>query len=294
MIIAIFMIAAFPFILSGKLKLFQTQSSSLRVLTYASLMQSWGPGPEIAARFEKETGVPVEFIDAGDAGLLLRKLELFPADVVLGMDQFMVAQVSPKNWKTLDATGALNDRFVPYDHAPMTFIYRTGEIEPPHSLDDLLAPRFKNAIALEDPRTSSPGFLFLIWVLDEKGEDEGFRFLEKLKPNIQSISPSWSTAYGIFTKKRAKLAFSYQTSAVYHWTKENDHTYQAADFKAGHLQQTEYAGVTASCKKCEEAQKFVLFLLSSNNQTLLMENNSRQGYTFRRVAGIRDHRQSAS
>ncbi len=60
--------------------------------------------------------------------------------------------------------------FVPFDWAPMTFVYRKGDFTVPTKLDDLLKPEFKNKFAIQDPRSSSPGLQFYNWIRAVKGE----------------------------------------------------------------------------------------------------------------------------
>lgn len=257
-----------------------TNRLPLKVLSYDSFVASWGPGPELAQLFEKETGIKVEYQESPDAGLLLKKMELFPVDVVIGFDQLTLSEARKgRKWLPLPeevkATGArwLEPEFLPFDWGPMAFVYRQGEITPPTSLTDLLDARFKGAIALQDPRTSTPGLQFLYWVLDEMGVEEGFAYLAKLKTNLHSVSGSWSTAYGVFTKKEAKLAFSYLTSPVYHWSEEKDESYQPAVFASGHPVQIEYAAVPESCSNCVAARQFISFLLSAKAQEIIMKKN---------------------
>jgi thiamine transport system substrate-binding protein len=246
---------------------------NLQVLAYSSFISSWGPGPEIARLFAERTGIHVVYQDGGIAGLMLKKLELFPCDVVVGFDQFILQDaLRARNWKVLKS-GSQESAFLPYDKSPLAFVYRKGEIEPPTSLDDLLSPRFAHAISLEDPRSSSPGLQFLFWVFEEKGIDQGFSYLEKLKPSISNISPSWSTAYGIFQDKKAKLVLSYLTSPLYHLIAEKNSGYAAAIFENGHPVQTEYAGIPESCKECDSAGRFVEFLLKPEIQKIIMEKN---------------------
>ena len=255
-------------------------AGSLKVMTYSSFMNAWGPGPEIAKRYREKTGVQIEFQDAGDAGLILEKLKLFPVDVVIGLDQFSLDLARKKaEWRSIerktDERGfPWNEpEFVAYDWAPITFVYRKGEIEPPKNLRDLLDPRFAGTIALEDPRTSGPGLQFLMWVLGEMGEEKGFEFLAQLKPNIHSVSPSWSTAYGAFKDKRAKLVLSYMTSPIYHLIEEKSDIYAAAVLEDGHQPQIEFAGVPVSCRNCTEADKFVRFVLEPETQKQIMTKN---------------------
>lgn len=254
-------------------------SPSLRVLSYSGFLAPWGPGPELAKLFSERTGIKVEFRDAGDAGLLIKKLELFPSDVVIGLDELSLDSArAAVNWRGLPKGIVTDERwrqpeFVAFDWAPMSFIFRQGEIEPPASLQDLLHERFRGAIVLTDPRTSAPGLLFLNWLVDEFGDDGAVRFLKQLKPNLHSVSSGWSQAYGLFSKKQAKLALSYLTSPVYHWTQDKDLSYQAAVFANGHATHVEYAGVPADCRHCEEAGKFLRFLLEDEAQKILMAKN---------------------
>jgi thiamine transport system substrate-binding protein len=251
----------------------------VRVLSYKAFLESWGPGPEIAAKFKATTGLTVEFVDSGDAGLLLKKLDLFPADLVIGMDQMTIIEAKrARAWREPAADVTAGDRwrdgaFVAYDWAPLTFVYRQGEIEPPRALEDLLDPRFKGKIAIQDPRTSTPGMQFFFWVLSELGVEPGFEFLKSLKANLHSVSPSWSTAYGLFTKKQASLAFSYLTSPIYHWRNDKDPSYQPAIFTAGHPVQVEYAAIPASCVNCEGAERLLKFLLEAEAQMQVRDSN---------------------
>ncbi len=253
---------------------------SIRVMTYSSFMNAWGPGPEIAKRFKDETGIVVDFHDAGDAGLILEKMKLFPVDAVVGLDGLLLDDAKSKlAWRELplveDEVGKefREPQFVAIDHAPVTFIYREGEVSAPQSLQDLLKPEYKGKIALEDPRTSTPGLQFFFWVMDSIGREDGFKYLELLKSNLHSVSPSWSSAYGSFTKNQSSLVLSYQTSPLYHAIEEKKTQYRAAAFPDGHPEQVEYAGIPAACSKCAEGEKFIRFLQTKEIQSLIMKKN---------------------
>src|SRR5262249_9986280 len=152
------------------------------------------------------------------------------------------------------------DPFVPFDWAPMTFIYREGT-EVPLTFAELTNPKFKGMLALQDPRASSPGLQFYSWVKLIKDADT-VKFLKALEPNVQSVSPSWSFAYGLFKKEQAQFVFSYVTSLAFHWGTEKDKRYQAVIFPEGHPTQVEFAAVPDSCRECDLAKEFVLSLLS--------------------------------
>lgn len=251
----------------------------LRILAYSSFTSSWGPGPEIAKMFEaKFPGTKVILLQAEDAGLLLAKLQSFPADVVLGFDQLGKRLAEKKEtWRRHDIdlkkARFSDDQFIAFDWAPLGFVYRVGEIKPPVDFADLLSERFAGTITLQDPRSSSPGFQFVNWLVQEMGEDRAFEFLRKLKPNVHSMSGSWSQAYGLFTRGLSKITFGYATSILYHRLSEQDDRYRFVTFPVQHPVQIEYAAISAKCQSCEHAGKFLGFLLEPESQAVLMNKN---------------------
>lgn len=256
----------------------EARSHGLKVMSYTSFVSAWGPGPELAKLWKAKTGLDVQFQDASDSGLILEKMKLFPVDAVIGIDQLSLEDARTRQaWRQLSdelAPGAKPfSEFLPIDYAPVGFIYRDGEIDPPTSLSDLADPRFKGAIALQDPRSSSPGLLFFFWVLDRMGIEEGFKFLESLKPNVAIVASGWSGSYGAFTKGRTKMALSFATSPAYHWSEEKDRRYRAAVFSEGHPVQIEYAAIPIDCGACENAEKFLSFLRSPEAQAIIMQKN---------------------
>jgi thiamine transport system substrate-binding protein len=244
------------------------KSLILTIYAYSSFVSPWGPGPKLVEEFKKQCKCEVELKDMGDSNLFFdrisKKKQSSEIDVLLGMDQLTIDKLQNIKWFEEPSF---------YDWAPMAFVYKKSALkDPPKSLDDLLDERFKNQILLQDPRLSVPGMQFLTWVYLAKKEKTK-EFLQKLKPQIHSISPSWSTAYGLFKKDQAKLVFTYLTSPVYHWTEEKDENFAAAGFSEKHPAQTEWAGVPMGCKQCDLGKKFIKYLESDAGQKILMNKN---------------------
>ncbi|HRK08652.1 MAG TPA: thiamine ABC transporter substrate-binding protein [Pseudobdellovibrionaceae bacterium] len=219
----------------------------LRILAYSSFVSSWGPGPQLVELFESREKVRVELVQADDAGVMLAKLEHFPSDLVIGLDQFgrHMAEFKPRPsqgqafaWREIatEVTELVpkefrDPRFIAFDWAPIGFVYREGELKTvPRSLSDLRRPEFERGLLLQDPRSSSPGLQFLFWVMASFGERDGFQFLRELKANVFSVTSSWSQAYGLFTRGEAPLVLSYATSPIYHALEEKDDRYRFAWF----------------------------------------------------------------
>lgn len=279
-------------------------SCDIYVYSYSSLTSAAGAGRDISSFFRETTGCQAHLENIGDARMLLQRLRSeikikgqVDADVVLGLDQFSVQEAHTiLKWHTfphyvikmsdrLKQVGLSTENmipfqtFIPFDWSPMTFIYRSSEgITPFKTLQEILTSSVM--YALMDPRSSSPGFQFLVWIHDSFGKD----MLSLLIKRALMISPSWTTAYGLFIKGQTQIAFSYLTSLAYHWIEEQDHNFQAMTLDTGHPYQIEFAGVVADSPRLDRAIEFVQFLHSREVQKSIMMKN----YMFPIINGVED------
>ncbi len=271
----------------------------VKIYAYSSFVSQWGAGPVLKEIFERTCDCRIEFVEAADATHLIQKMKFegqaSGADVVMGLDQFDLEKAKEASaWKSLDYKSAefdpavkslVDESFAPMDWGVMSFVFKKTEIAVfPTRLDDLLSPELKGKIALEDPRTSSPGLQFLLWVLAAKGEEAGFEFFRQLNPYVHSYSSGWSTAYGLFNKEQARTVFSYNTSPLYHQIEEKKHDVISVEFQEGHPVQVEFMGIPELCRQCDLAEKWVSLVLSAVGQKVLMEKN----YMFPAVQNVKN------
>ena len=258
----------------------------LTIYTYESFVAEWGPGPKIKEAFEKECDCTVNWVAITDGVAILNRLKLegsrTSADVVLGLDTNLTAEARetglfdrhgqdtsrlklPVSWS--------DDLFLPYDYAHFAVVYDTQALpNPPKSLDELVNGDPAQKIVLEDPRTSTPGLGFLLWMKAVYGDKAGEAW-SRLKPRILTTTPGWSEAYGLFTKGEAPMVFSYTTSPAYHEIAENTHRYAAASFSEGHYLQIEVAGLIAGSPRKELARRFLAFMIGPSFQDQIPTNN---------------------
>ena len=262
---------------------------AVRVLTYPSFIAEWGSGPELARQFFEKTGLKIQWINAGNAGLILERLRFRGRrdrpDVILGLDRFHLTEArSQGRWKDLSEIyenlrpsilpeGARVHDFFAYNWGMLTFIYREGEVTPPKKLEDLLAPEYALRVILQDPRMSSPGLQFYLWVLNVYGEEKGLDFLRQLQDSIRVMAPSWSSGYSLFQVTKGSLVFSYFTSVLYHSQVEGRTDYRAVQLSQPHPVHVEYAGVPETCGNCSGAIAFLDFLASPSAQKVLAQKN---------------------
>lgn len=262
------------------------QKPVLTVYTYESFTADWGPGPAVKKSFEKTCGCTLKWVAIADGVALLNRLRLegtkSPADVVLGLDTNLV--VEAKNTRLFAKAGFQpprspvdaqfrDDTFIAYDYAPFAVIYDRNKIKsPPKSLDELVNGPSDVKIVLQDPRTSTPGLGFLIWMKTVYGDKAGDAW-KKLSRRVLTVTPGWSEAYGLFTKGEAPMVLSYVTSPAYHLIVEKNDRYAAAPFVEGHYLQIEVAGRLKASTQPELARKFLQFMVSPGFQDHIATNN---------------------
>lgn len=259
---------------------------TLTIYTYESFISEWGPGAKIKDSFEKTCDCTIEWVGLGDGVATLNRLKLeganTKADVVLGLDTGLTAEAvatglfgkhevdkalakTPEPWT--------DDYFMPYDYAHFAVIYDTEKMQaPPKSLDELVNGDPTQKIVLEDPRSSTPGLGFLLWMKSVYG-DKAADAWKKLQPRVLTFTPGWTEAYGLFTKGEAPMVLSYTTSPAYHMVVENTSRYQAAAFSEGHYLQIEVAGLIAASPEKALAQKFLNFMMTPGFQDFIPTNN---------------------
>ena len=253
----------------------------LQVYTYDSFVADWGPGPVIEAAFEETCACDLQFVGAGDGAALLARIKLegarSDADIVLGMDTNLVAAAKETGlFATHNASAdyALpitwaDDTFVPFDFGYFAFVHN-ADVTPPANFRELADSDLK--IAIQDPRSSTPGLGLLMWVKEAYGEEAPAIWAD-LSDNVLTVTKGWSESYGLFLDGEADMVLSYTTSPAYHLIAEEDSTKAAAAFDEGHYMQVEVAGKLAGSDQPELADAFLAFMVGEGFQSIIPTTN---------------------
>ncbi|MEO0382243.1 MAG: thiamine ABC transporter substrate binding subunit [Pseudomonadota bacterium] len=259
---------------------------TLTIYTYDSFVADWGPGPVLTEAFEAECDCIIEWVAPGDGVAVLNRLRFegdsTDADLVLGLDTNLTAEavatglIAPHqvDVSVLDLPIAwTDDSFVPFDFGYFAVVYDTQAIStPPTSLVDLIEGDADQPIVLQDPRTSTPGLGFMLWMKAVYGDEAGEKWAQ-LSERILTVTPGWSEAYGLFTSGEAPMVLSYTTSPAYHMVVEEDERYQAAAFEEGHYMQIEVAAAVEGSPEIDLARDFMAFLIAPEAQSVLPVTN---------------------
>ncbi|HEY0034123.1 MAG TPA: thiamine ABC transporter substrate binding subunit [Devosia sp.] len=259
----------------------------LVIYTYDGFAAEWGPGPGLKAGFEAVCGgCTVEFIAADSSIGTLRRVQLegdtTEADLIVGLDTAIAGEARATGLFAdhgIDLTGLslpsawTDQQFVPFDYAHFAFVYDSDKVaNPPRSFEELIALPEDFKIAIQDPRSATPGLGLVLWIAAAYG-DRAPEIWAGLKPHILTVTREWSESYNLFLEGEADMALSYTTSPAYHIVSEGDDTIHAALFSEGHLVQTEVAGMLKSSDQPDLARAFLQYLASADAQKIIPTTN---------------------
>ena len=258
----------------------------LTIYTYDGFAAEWGPGPGLKAGFEATCGCTVEWVAADSSIGTLRRVQLegasTDADIIVGLDTAIAGEARATGLfadhglelSSLSLPGPWTDaQFVPFDYAHFAFVYDSDSVStPPTSFEELIALPADFKIAVQDPRSATPGLGLVLWIAAAYG-DRAPEIWAGLKPHILTVTREWSESYNLFLTGEADMALSYSTSPAYHIIAEDDDTIHAAMFDEGHLAQTEVAGILKSSDQTELAKQFLAYLTSMDGQKLIPSTN---------------------
>ena len=250
--------------------------------------------------FTAETGITVEVLDGGSAGVVVNQAVLSAgnpvADVLFGVDNVLLSRplaaevFVPYTSPNLAAVSPAliidqEHRVSPIDYGDICVNYDLQAFEqtpPPSSLLDLADPAYRGMTVVQDPTLSSPGLGFMLATIAEFGEAGAYTWLEywaDLRANDVVVVSSWSTAYfDRFSGARAggdlPIVVSYATSpaAEVVYSEDPDTVASTASMTEGCFRQIEFAGILRGTRNLEAAQRLIDFMLDRTFQEDIPEN----------------------
>jgi len=274
----IFFVTAFIFV--------KADLPTLTIYTYSSFTQPWGTAPKIKKIFEEANHCHLKFVTTTTSIGTLRKVQLegkrTQADIVLGLDTSLISMAKKTNifvkhdvnLSKMSLPFGYNDSyFVPYDYNYFAFVYNSDKLKsPPTSFEALANMPEDFKIIIQNPRSSTIGFGFVLWV-QKIYADKAEEYWHKLSKHILTITKGWSEAYGLFLRGEADMVLSYTTSPAYHILEENRTNIKSAIFTEGHYGQIEVAGIVKYSKQKALANKFLSFMHSKAFATIIPTTN---------------------
>ena len=183
-------------------------------------------------KFEEETGIKVNYVRLS-AGEMLTRVEaekdnpqatlMFGGSTdnyIAAVDKGLLeAYQSPNLSKTpdtyLDPTGTWNPIYVGcIAFACNADWFAEKGLEYPTSWEDLLKPEFKGEIIMAHPATSGTAYTVLATLVQLKGDDQVWDYLEKLNTNMSQYTKSGSAAPNAVAIGEAAIALTFSHDAL--------------------------------------------------------------------------------
>jgi thiamine transport system substrate-binding protein len=249
------------------------------------------------AAFQESCNCEVQFLQAGDTGLMLNQALLSKdnpmADVIYGVDNtFLSRALAGDILEAYQSPGleAIPDdleldpsyHMLPVDYGDVCLNYDKGWFEehalaPPGDLPDLTLPEYSGLTVAENPATSSPGLSFLLATIGRFGETGDYTYLDfwtDLRANDLLVTDGWEDAYwGNFTYASdgdRPIVVSYASSPpveVYFAEQPFDEAptgVVAADGSC--FRQIEFVGILTGTPNRDLAEQWIDFMLGTTFQ----------------------------
>ncbi|MDO8427630.1 MAG: thiamine ABC transporter substrate binding subunit [Candidatus Diapherotrites archaeon] len=254
----------------------------LTIYAYDSFVSEYGLAPKIVPLFEQDCNCKINMLAKGDAGQMLSTLVLEKqnpkADLVIGIDNSMLSQALRADILESFTPGNINlvpeyllfdstHHLTPYDFGFFAFVYDSEKLNAPlTSFEDLKNSELTKKIAIQNPRTSSPGLGLLLWTIAVYGDPGYKEFWQTFKSNILTVTSGWDESAGLFSAGEVPIYLSYATSPPYYFEFEDINHYWAAQFQEGHYIQIEGLGIVKGTSKRKLAEQFIEFALTEKFQ----------------------------
>ena len=258
----------------------------LRLMTH----DSFGISDEVLAEFERQHGVPVEILRAGDGGAMVNQAILTReaplAHVLFGVDNTFLSRALEAGIFTPYRSPSLESvppelvldgehRVTPIDYGDVCLnIDREAfaDTPAPVRLEDLTEPAYRGMLVVQNPATSTPGLAFLLATVARFGEDGDYTWRDywaELRENDVLVTAGWEEAYnGAFSGGAGEgdrpIVVSYATSPaaeVYFADPRPDQSPTVA-LMDGCFRQVEFAGILAGSGAGALGEAFIDFMLS--------------------------------
>ncbi len=166
------------------------------------------------------------------------------------------------------------ERYVPEDKTYTPWVLMSGAViinnkvlkdkgvAVPTSYDDLLKPEYKGLISMPNPKSSGTGYIFLMNMVNERGEDAAFEYFDKLAENMsgQGFTTSGSGPVKALLQEEAGIGLGMTFQAATEI--ENGADFTITFFKEGAPYTTYSSAVVAGKEKDADVMKVFKYIVS--------------------------------
>jgi thiamine transport system substrate-binding protein len=256
---------------------------------------SFAVSKPVQRAFERETGLTLKILQTGDAGEALNRALLTKGDpegdVFFGVDNNLLTRAldedlfdayEPEGLDRVPERYRLDPdhRVSPVDHGEVCLNvdsgwFRQHGLPAPTGFEDLVRPRYRKLLVVENPATSTPGLAFLLATVARFGEDGWQDYWRRLRANAVLVADGWTEAYTVRfsgaggSKGNRPIVVSYASSPpaeVIYGGKPDATKAPTAVVQSTCFRQVELAGLLRGAPNPEGGRRLLDFMLSERFQ----------------------------
>ena len=112
-----------------------------------------------------------------------------------------------------------SDKYIIWTKSPVGIIidkkyFKDKNLEIPKTYEDLLKSKYKDLIAMPDPKTSGSGYAFYLNAVNIMGEDGAIEYFKKLKNNLREFTTSGSGPTNLLKQQEIAIALGMVSQGV--------------------------------------------------------------------------------
>ena len=249
-----------------------------------------------AQEFEKATGIKTNFVRMSGGEILARikaekdnpqasvwygggSLTFIEADKLGLLEHYKSPTAEVISDKFKDPNGAWTGIYSGYlgFEADKEWLDKTGA-PMPQTWDDLLKPVYKNEIVFAHPGSSSTAYNVLVTILQLKGEEAGWEYLQRLNENVRQYTKSGSGGGRMIQLHEIGVSIGYMHDAIAFKREGYDHIMMATP-KDGTGYEIGAVAIIKNGPELEAAKKFIDWSLTPEAQELGQTVNALQFLT---------------
>jgi thiamine transport system substrate-binding protein len=254
---------------------------------------SFAVSKDVKAAFERESGLTLRILQAGDANETLNRALLTSGDpqgdAIFGIDDSVLSRALDGDLLEEYRSGELEHvaadyaetdaHVTPIDHGEVCLNvdrawFSERGVAPPRTLEELTLPRYRDLLVVENPATSSPGLSFLLATVARYGEERWEGYWRKLRANGVLAVDGWEEAYtqqfsgasGSPGKRPIVVSYATSPAAEVIFAQKPLEIAPTAAVEDGCYRQVEYAGILRGAPNEDGAKQLVDFMLSERFQ----------------------------
>ncbi len=181
---------------------------------------------EIRKKFP-DLNIKVQYMSTGNSAAKIKsegkKIE---ADIIVDLETAHMENLKEHfaDLSAFDTSQFLEDVIVSNTYYPWTnyalslFIdkeyFEKKGWDPPKTYEDLLDVKYKNLIAMPDPKTSGTGYAFFLNVVNSMGEEKAIDYFKELKGNLREFTSSGSGPTNLLKQGEIAIALGMISQGV--------------------------------------------------------------------------------